>query len=597
MLLAGREEDAPVKDPRYADFPERYPGWAQELGRVYTAGTSSTFVLHGNIDDLFRVETGQGGADYVGLKEFLAEQVFGSWDVVLGYDLARPPRALAGRSPTRLQAMNAQIDRHLGQLQRLPRDPTQALQLIDRYLELMLVSEKGNKRPKIAVVLDYAQLLFPRLPPAHIPHAVAANLVTLLNWARSPYFKQVNFAFVLLTERLSDLNEALAQSAHVQRIELAFPTEPERLGFAEWSRGNDDFSRLCVVPAELLAKMTAGLSLVNLRGLFQSARRHDQPVSLGRLKSYKKEMIEAACQGLVEFIEPEHSLEMVVGHEAAKQRLLDDARLIAESHLDAIPMGYLVSGPIGTGKSFLAQCYAGSVGIPCLRLLNFRSKYVGETEGNLEKILKVLRVMGPVLVMIDEADAALGDREQEGDSGTSSRVFAQIAAQMGDTSYRGRIIWFLMTARPDLLPVDIKRQGRAEVHIALFYPEGRDELRQMFVAMGRKNGVVVNAHEVPDIGPVKLSGADVEGIVTRARRLALLAGRAQVGAQDLRLALERFIPSAADAEKALQELAAVLECTDLEMLPEERRRQVRTPEGKAALLEELETLRRRLASR
>ena len=48
---------------------------------------------------------------------------------------------------------------------------------------------------------------------------------------------------------------------------------------------------------------------------------------------------------------------------------------------------------------------------------------MGETEGNLEKVLNVLRSLGPVMVIIDEADAALGNRESGGDSGTSSRVF------------------------------------------------------------------------------------------------------------------------------------------------------------------------------
>ena len=45
-----------------------------------------------------------------------------------------------------------------------------------------------------------------------------------------------------------------------------------------------------------------------------------------------------------------------------------------------------------------------------MKLRNFRSKYVGETEGNLEQVLNVLRSLGPVVVIIDEADAALGDR-------------------------------------------------------------------------------------------------------------------------------------------------------------------------------------------
>src|SRR5204862_6038999 len=138
--------------------------------------------------------------------------------------------------------------------------------------------------------------------------------------------------------------------------------------------------------------------------------------------------------------------------------------------------------------AFMAMCGAGEIGIPCVILKNFRSKYVGETEGNLERVLAVLRAMGPVMVVIDEADAALGDRDTEGDSGTSSRVFGMIATQMGDTRYRGRILWMLLTARPDLLPIDIKRQGRDEVHIQLFYPTDEDELRKMFVMLANEHG-------------------------------------------------------------------------------------------------------------
>ena len=89
---------------------------------------------------------------------------------------------------------------------------------------------------------------------------------------------------------------------------------------------------------------------------------------------------------------------MVVGHDAAKERLRQDAELLRRGRLDCIPMGYLLCGPVGTGKSFLAQCATGSLGVPCVVLKNFRSKYVGETEGNLEKVLTVLRGMGPVVV-------------------------------------------------------------------------------------------------------------------------------------------------------------------------------------------------------
>ncbi len=181
----------------------------------------------------------------------------------------------------------------------------------------------------------------------------------------------------------------------------------------------------------------------------------------------KKTVIERQCRGLVEFVEPDHTLDLVAGQTEAKKRLQEDAQWITRGQLDLAPMGYLICGPVGTGKTFLAECYAGSIGIPCVTLKNFRSKYVGETEGNLQQVLAVLRSLGPVVVIIDEADAALGNRQADGDSGTSSRVFSMIAAQMGNTRYRGRIVWMLLTSRPDLLPIDLKRQGRAEVHIPL----------------------------------------------------------------------------------------------------------------------------------
>jgi SpoVK/Ycf46/Vps4 family AAA+-type ATPase len=306
-------------------------------------------------------------------------------------------------------------------------------------------------------------------------------------------------------------------------------------------------------------------------------------------------MIERQCQGLLEFVQPGYTLDLVVGQEAAKERLRQDAELISRGHLDAAPMGYLLCGPVGTGKSFLAECYAGTIGIPCVKLRNFRSKYVGETEGNLEHVLTVLRSLGPVVVVIDEADAALGTRQAEGDSGTSSRVFGMIASQMGDTRYRGRIVWMLLTSRPDLLPIDLKRQGRAEVHIPMFYPRDEAELREMFRVMAKKNKVAVAAEALPAVKADRhLSGSDIESIVLSAKRQALTAGRKDVTKEDLERALTEFIPSAQGLEKDLQELAAVLESTQLGFLPADWRAKVQAPEGRARLQERFVAIRQLL---
>lgn len=335
------------------------------------------------------------------------------------------------------------------------------------------------------------------------------------------------------------------------------------------------------------------ISLIDLNTMVRSAFEGAGRLDAVRLRGLKKQLRERQSQGLLEFIEPRWTLDMVVGHEPVKQRLREDAALLKRGQLHTLPMDYLVCGAVGTGKTFLAQCLAGEMGVPCVTLRNFRSKYVGETEGNLERVLSLLRAMGPVVVVVDEADAALGNRDQEGDSGTSSRVFSMIASQMGDTRYRGQILWMLLTCRPDLLPIDLKRQGRAEVHIPLFYPTEQADIRGLFLAMARKLGATLAPEDVPEVPQRgKLSGADIEGLVGRALRRSLLAGQDRLTREALAEVVAHFLPSMEGVEKELQETAAILECTDVQFLPHEIADKVAALGGRDKLQERYAMLRR-----
>ena len=144
-----------------------------------------------------------------------------------------------------------------------------------------------------------------------------------------------------------------------------------------------------------------------------------------------------------------------------------------------------------------------------------------------------------------------------------------IAAQMGDTQYRGRIIWMLLTARPDLLPIDLKRQGRAEVHIPLFYPTDEDEIRQMFVILAKKLGSRVAPEDVPrDSAARPAVGRRHRGhgrprVARRRCSPAPITSRAR----RWREVVAQFMPSTQGLERELQEIAAILECTDRQFLP------------------------------
>ncbi len=586
-----------------ASLPEWCPAWAEQLGDAYLSGTSCVFLLHGNVRDAVPVAapaTRNGipdPASWGSLPAFLARELFGRWDVVLAYDVGRGLRPLAGPDPARLRTMAQWLSERLGNAAGWPRDPDAAIAAIDAILERNLI-DPPEQRKRIAVVLDYAQYLVPAGEGGSL-RAGAGRLVRVLGWATNPLLRRVNAAVVLVADALSEVHPSLASNPAVSAIDVPLPdlAERERFALATASAAGVQDDRMDAV--RRVAALSGGLSLESLRAVITLSAREGTPPDGPEFAARKKDLIERSCRGLVEFVQPRLSLDAVAGHAAAKERLESDARAIRRGHLDAAPMGYLICGPVGTGKTFISECYAGSVGIPCAVLKNFRSKYVGETEGNLEHALDVLRGLGPVVVIIDEADAALGNREQGGDSGTSARVFSMIARQMGDTRYRGKIIWMLLTSRPDLLPIDLKRQGRAEVHIPLFYPHDQAEIDAMFAAMARKSGVRLAAG-LP--GPVDLelglSGADIESVVLAARRMGLEraaeAGHPapdEITAEDLRTALDDFMPSAQGLEKEMQEIAAVLECTEKRFLPDRWREVVSRPGGRAQLQERLAAIR------
>ena len=181
----------------------------------------------------------------------------------------------------------------------------------------------------------------------------------------------------------------------------------------------------------------------------------------------------------------------------------------------------------------------------------------------------------PVGVIIDEADAALGNREQSGDSGTQNRVFASIAACMGDTRNRGKILWFLITCRPDLLPIDLKRQGRAEEHVPLFYPETVEEYDEIYRVMVKKLGLSTTVTSISGVATsaqlIGLSGSDLEAVLVRAVLEAESDDSRQVTEAHLAKAIGDFIPPANSLERELQILVAVLESTSRELLPERYR--------------------------
>ena len=559
------------------------PAWATKMRDLFRSGSVAQFLLHGNVFDVI-----PHGDRQLSLKAFLDEAMFGAYDTVLQYDRSRGVRATRGADD-----WGAWLQQALGDANPISstREPGVALELIDRYLLRTLNlaaiqrgpdaagSGAANAARKVAVILDFAEFVVPRADAAQLGGPFAANVVKVLGWANDPAILQANIITVLIAESVHDLNGLIAENPHAAEIKLPLPDESEMAAYVDSLAAGTglipDLAQRSDLPLATLGQRLTGLSRVGARRLVTMATRSGQRLTVDWVSKVKKDLIESECQGLLDFIESTLTLDDMAGSDPVKTWLREDQKLLEKGALHALPMGYLVAGRIGTGKTYLVQCWAGELGIPCVVFKNFRDRWVGATESNLEKIFSVLKAIGQVLVFVDEADQAAGKREGgDTDGGLSGRVYAMLAKEMSDTRNRGRILWVFATSRPDLLEVDLKRQGRLDVHIPLFAPETPDEMRALFRAIARKLKFPLEDANLPALDPSQgLGSNEIEGVLVRALRVWELAPDATDGApkpplRDILAGVLREVrPSAHTRNLEYMDLVAVKECTDQRFLP------------------------------
>jgi AAA+ superfamily predicted ATPase len=546
-------------------FIKVLPAWAQDLSYKYCSKTANLYMIHGNIRDFLPHRMNEGEFIFVRIQEYISEVLFGNKDIIVFFDRSSGVNFCLPEMRTAYLKTMAALHKDTEPEEFLSSDPLKAF----RYLEEYILSKLSSK-PRVVLIIDYAETIVPSNDISKLSDEDRYCLVTLNRWSHDPIFTRGDVSVMLLTENLADISPRLVRSPSTVKVGIPIPDEEVRRQFLEFLDRREELILGAGLSAARVAAVTSGLNLMNLNQLAAESWQEDRPLDLDYLKRKKKEIIENEAAGLLEFLETEHDLSMVSGHDFVKKRFKHAAKAIKQGRLDVLPMGYLIAGPVGTGKSFMVTAFAGEIGIPMVKFRNFRSKWQGVTESNLEKVLSILVAMSPVGVMIDEADAFLGDRNQEGDSGTSNRIFAQIASFMGNTEYRGKIIWFLITCRPDLLPIDLKRQGRAEEHLALFYPEGEAEKEALFETLVRKLDLSIRRFPIGELlrrFKHEFSGADLEAVLIRAKFRAAMEGRSFVTKEDLEETMADFVPPAYPHEIELQNLVAVLECTSKEMVP------------------------------
>jgi transitional endoplasmic reticulum ATPase len=570
------------------------PAWADELRRRYLRGEASVFVVHGNVHDLVLNESGE----LVSLGDFLARSVFEKKDVVIRYNVSTGCRF--AKKAAKIEGIETLM---------LERTPDKVLPALEK-----LMYAQNN----VGLVIEYAEMLAPAGEASFSSDSDRLSVVTLQRWSLAPQLEASDNIVILVTEIAGDLHPKIVANPRVAAVRIPMPTRDERRDVIKKVNAQLDAAWV-----ERLADITAGLKSIQIKSILQptandaaddaderykfiktmvadesrarklaavtqgmprdeiehligqtapaSVREEPHEEILRLIGKRKREVIERECFGLIEFVDSSHDFSVVGGIEEVKRELGSIAKNIRDGRTARVPMGLLFTGPMGTGKTFVAEAFVKESGLTGVVLKNFRSKWVGSTESNLERILGVIHGIGNVIVIIDEADRSFGSGDGGSeDGGTSSRVIARLKEFMSDTANRGRVLFILMTNRPDKLDLDLKRAGRLDRKIPFLYPQTADEVEQIFKAQIKKHKLTTSIELPRDRAVISdkvvgYSNADFEAI-------CLLAND---NAEDGTITLEHFtkaigdyLPSRDLEMLEYMELLAVFEASNRRMLPE-----------------------------
>jgi SpoVK/Ycf46/Vps4 family AAA+-type ATPase len=145
---------------------------------------------------------------------------------------------------------------------------------------------------------------------------------------------------------------------------------------------------------------------------------------------------------------------------------------------------------------------------------------------------------------------------------------------MSDTSNRGRILFLVMTNRPDKLDVDLKRAGRLDRKIPFLYVQTPEEVEKIVAAQVRKNRIrtTVDFPSIRDRFSAKLVGysnADIEAVILLANDDAAREGGTTAGveAAHFERAAADYFPSRDEELLEYMELLAVFEASSRRLLP------------------------------
>jgi SpoVK/Ycf46/Vps4 family AAA+-type ATPase len=335
----------------------------------------------------------------------------------------------------------------------------------------------------------------------------------------------------------------------------------------------------CTVPKEEKTFVDAlkGLNLHQSEAILRESWKLTKRLDLTQIKNSKGDLVRKT--GMLEIEEPKEDFDAIGGYEEIKEFIdkkivkVRYARARAERFAIHLPNGILFFGPPGTGKTLFGKALAKKVELPFInfRTENIYSPWLGESGQKMKTAIRTAEQMAPAIVFVDEIDR-FGKRGAVRDSAgeETRRVFSQMLEWLGDQN-RKAIIVGTTNRMVDLDPA-FYRAGRFDYKIPISYPNEDARLEILGIHLGLSVEGRKSPKPKPPLNPASdeefleflkdeivpatkdYAGAELEELVTRAKRNAFERDAEAVEKEDFQQSMNSFLIDREEREKQKQEI-------------------------------------------
>ncbi|MDO4571026.1 MAG: AAA family ATPase [Planctomycetia bacterium] len=237
-------------------------------------------------------------------------------------------------------------------------------------------------------------------------------------------------------------------------------------------------------------------------------------------------------------------LEVLKEYLERKRKVFSHLTQAEKWHVD-VPKGILIVGMPGCGKSLAAKVAALMFGLPLIQMDigMLLGKYVGESEANFRRAIRLAEAVAPCVLWIDEIEKAFAGLQTEGNQGganeVTTRLFGSFLTWMQEKTAP---VYVIATSNSVNLPSEFYRKGRFDEVFAVYLPNEEERKKILEIHLRKRRYSLPKA--TLDEAARKTEGAcgaDLEGIVKEAVEETFLQAIGQNSARQNEISHDIFM--------------------------------------------------------